>query len=251
VKVRKLATAVGRPLYRREGRHLILTPEGAALGRFGRQVDRQLQDLLDRWSHEEPEPVVLAAGEGAHLHVLAPGLQQLLSSGIRLRLLNTDAPAATRAVRSSKADLAVAVVESVPDGLDGRAVASYPQVAALPPGHPLARRRTISLRDLDGEALVVPPPPRPHRQALDRALRDAEVRWSPAVEAEGWQAMLGFVAVGLGIAIVNGCVRPPDPVVTRRVVDLPDVVYTALHRPGALDDARVSTVLDALRAGAP
>jgi DNA-binding transcriptional LysR family regulator len=251
VKVRKLAERVGRPLYRKEGRHLTLTPSGEVLSRFGRQVEEQLQAVLAELGDEAPAPVVLAAGEGAHLYVLAPGVQRLLSSGARLRLLNTDAPGAIKAVATTKADLAVAVVETVPEGLEGTVVASYPQVAALPAEHPLARQRSITLADLDGEALVVPPLPRPLRTTLERALHATGARWSVAVEAEGWQAMGRFVALGMGIAVVNGCVPAGDGVVTRPITDLPDVTYTALHRPGALDDPRVAAVLDAVRAAAP
>jgi DNA-binding transcriptional LysR family regulator len=251
VKVRKLAERVGRPLYRREGRHLVLTPDGEALGRFGREVEERLHGLLAELGGAAPAPVVLAAGEGAHLYVLAPGVQRLLASGARLRLLSTDAPGAIAAVSSARADLAVAVVGSVPDGLDRVVVASYPQVAALPADHPLARRRALTLGDLDAEPLVLPPPRRPLRTTLDRALRAAGVRASVAVEAEGWQAMMRFVALGMGIAVVNGCVPACEGAVTRPLTDLPEVTYSALHQPGALDDSRVATVLDTLRAAAP
>jgi DNA-binding transcriptional LysR family regulator len=121
----------------------------------------------------------------------------------------------------------------------------------MPAGHRLARRRSVALSDLHDEALVVPPPGRPHRRNLERALRSARVRWGVGVETEGWQAMLRFVVLGVGVAVVNGCVDAPAGVVVRPVVDLPPVTYTALYRAGALDDPRVAAVLDAVRASAP
>jgi DNA-binding transcriptional LysR family regulator len=251
VKARRLAEHLGRPLYRREGRRLVLTPAGEAAGRRGREIEHEVRGLVDELSATLAPPVVLAAGEGAHLHVLGPAVQGMLAAGVRLRLLNTDADRAVDAVRMGDADIAVVVVEAVPRSLAGDALASYPQVAAVPVGHRLARQRSVALRDLDGEALVVPPPGRPLRNVLERALRAAPARWTVAVEAEGWPAMQRFVALGLGVAVVNGCVEPAPGVVHRPIVDLPEVTYTALHRRGARDRADVTALLAALHAGAP
>lgn len=251
VKVRKLSEQLGVPLYVREGRHLALTPAGEAVGRLGRQIEGQLRAVVDELGGAQAPPVVLAAGEGAHVYVLGQAVQRLLAAGVRLRLLNTDGARAVKAVTSGEADIAVAVISDLPRSLEGTAIGSYPQVAALPATHRLAQQRSISLRDLDGEALVVPPPGRPLRKSLTKALRAAPARWSVAVEADGWQAMLRFVALGLGIAVVNGCVDPPAGVVTRPVIELPDVAYTALHRPDGPADPRIATVLDAIRASAP
>lgn len=250
VKVRKLADAVGRPLYHREGRRLVLTAEGDEVARLGRQAERLVVEMLVRLG-EEPEPVTLAAGEGTYLYVIGPAVRRLVTSGHQLRLVNTDAAAAIDAVRTGGADLAVAVANRVPRSLDVVPVAAYPQVLAMAVDHPLAQQRSVRLRDLDGASLVVPPPGRPLRSSLQVALRTAKVRWEVAVEAEGWHSMLRFVALGVGVAVVNGCVTAPDGVVTRPIVDLPDVCYSAIFAPGAADRPEVAAVLDALRASAP
>jgi DNA-binding transcriptional LysR family regulator len=48
--------------------------------------------------------------------------------------------------------------------------------------------------------------------------------------------MLHFVQLGVGVAVVNGCVRTDLPSVP--IVDLPAVPYYAIHRRGALADPR-------------
>jgi DNA-binding transcriptional LysR family regulator len=250
VKVRKLAEAIDRPLYVREGRRLVLTPEGDEVARLGRQAEHLLADLLGRFE-ETPEPVTLAAGEGTYLYVIGQAVRRLLAAGHQLRLVNTDAATAIEAVRTGDADVAVAVADRVPRSLDAIAVASYPQVLAMPVEHSLAQRRTVRLSDLDGVALIVPPPGRALRSSLQAALRGSRVRWEVAVEAEGWHSMLRFVSLGVGLAVVNGCVTAPDGVVTRSIDDLPEVCYSAMFSPGATDRAEVVAVLDALRASAP
>ncbi|NUT33514.1 MAG: LysR family transcriptional regulator substrate-binding protein, partial [Hamadaea sp.] len=95
--------------------------------------------------------------------------------------------------------------------------------------HRLARRR-VALRDLDGLDLVVPPADRPHRRALDRALHDAGVTWQPVAEADGWDLLAHLASLGLGAAVVNGCVAIPEGLVAVPVAELPKVRYWAAWR---------------------
>lgn len=195
--------------------------------------------------------MVLAAGDGAHLYVLAGATRRLLASGDGIRLLTTNTDETIDAVRSGRADLGVTVVDGQPAQLDAVAIATYAQVVMMPAGHRLARARALRLADLDGAALVVPPPDRPHRMRLDAALRRAQVTASVAIETEGWAQMLHFVSLGVGLAVVNGCVTPNGDLVARPVEDLPSVAYSALYQPARATDPRVCGLLDVLHASAP
>lgn len=202
-------------------------------------------------------PVVLAAGEGAYLYLLGDLIRQILSrddarrsrSGPSLKLINCDHAGMLAAVRSGRADLGVGVLEVLPDDLDATLVASYPPTLVLPNGHPLASRKTLTVHDLEGQALVLPPAHRPHRIATERALRAAGVNWTLAIEAEGWPLMLHFVALGVGLAIVNGCVRTPPELTSRPLVDQPETPYYAVHIPQHDRDPRVSELLAAITQG--
>jgi DNA-binding transcriptional LysR family regulator len=253
VKVRKLAEGLGRPLYRREGRRLALTSEGELVARFAREQDDRLAALLaDLGAGVPRRPVVLAAGSGAYLYLLGDAIRAMLTGGAaRLRLMNCHRAQMLAAVRTGRAHLGVAVLDVLPDDLDAVLLARFPQTLVMPQDHPLARRRSLTVRDLAGAVLVVPPPDRPHRITLERALLGAEVSWSIAVEAEGWPLILRFVALGAGLAVVNGCVEPPPELVSRPITDLPAVPYYAVHRPGALADPRVNELLDTIRTRLP
>jgi hypothetical protein len=62
--------------------------------------------------------------------------------------------------------------------------------------------------------------------------------------------MLHFVALGVGLAVVNGCVSPGPGLVARPIEDLPPVTYSAVYRPAG-GDPRVASLVDLLRASAP
>jgi hypothetical protein len=115
-------------------------------------------------------------------------------------------------------------------------------VLALRPDHRLADRRTVRLKDLQGEALVVPPRTRPHRRQLERGLLDAGVEWSVAVEVEGWDLLVQFVRMGIAPAVVNGFVRTPAAVRTIPIKDLPVIRYYLVTRRNRPEDNRLDTL---------
>jgi DNA-binding transcriptional LysR family regulator len=99
----------------------------------------------------------------------------------------------------------------------------------MPKTHRLARRRSLSIRDLQGEPLIAPSPGRPLRENLARAWAEAELSWSPAVEANGWELMMRFAELGTGLAIVNDFCEPPRGTVRRRLLGLAPVQYQLLR----------------------
>jgi len=134
------------------------------------------------------------------------------------------------ALRSGKAHVGVAALESTPSDLNASLLCKVDQVVAMPQDHALSSRRRLSLKDLSGSRLVVPPPDRPHRQMLSAALQSAGVDWEVAVEASGWELMLHFVKLGMGIAVVNSVCSIPRGLVTRSLPELPKVRYYLVRR---------------------
>lgn len=239
VKIRNLAGELGVPLYRREGRRLELTEPGRRVARFGREwVERANDFAREVRGGAAEEPLVLAAGEGAYLYLLGEGIRQFRRrTRTPLRLLTLDGEGAVDAVRTGRAHLGVASLESRPDDVVAEILAKVPQVLAMPPKHRLAAKSEVRLRDLEGEKLIVPPAGRPHRAMLSRALQSAGVNWTVAVEASGWELMLLFARLGLGLAVVNGSCRIPAGLVSRPIRELPEIHYHVFHLKGA-DRAR-------------
>nr|WP_221374007.1 LysR family transcriptional regulator [Actinoplanes polyasparticus] len=252
VKIRKLADELGRPLYHRDGRRLVLTADGEAVARFARSHDERLAQFLSEFAGAtSTRPVVLAAGQGAYLYLLGDTIRAMLAEEpTRLRLINCDHRQMITAVRSGQAHLGVSVLDALPDDLTVAELATFPQVLLAPAGHRLARRRRLTLRDLDGAALVVPPHQRPQRVLLERSLRAAGAGWTVAVEAEGWPLISHFAALGVGLAIVNGCVPTPPGLVAKPITDLPSVTYHVVHQPSAVHDPRVAALLQRLHGAA-
>ncbi|MEV5571440.1 LysR family transcriptional regulator [Spirillospora sp. NPDC052269] len=245
-KIRKLADDLGRPLYLRRGRTLVLTPDGERLARFARELDDRMSAFLSDLNGTSRTRVpVLAAGEGAYLYLLGPAIRRL-HADTGVRLVNGDRARVLTAVRSGAADVGVAVLDVLPADLTATPLASFPQVLSMPADHPLASRPALTLADLAGTSLIVPPPHGPHRASLERALRAADVPWTVAVEASGWPLIVHLVTLGAGLAVVNGCVPAPPNLVHREITDLPPVAYHTVHHPDRTPDPAVTTLLTAV-----
>lgn len=230
-RIRKLERTLGKPLVIRQGRNLLLTTTGERLAAFANDTRSRAADFLNTLNDVPPRPLTLAAGAGAYVYLLGEAIRRYLDQVPGgLHLITADADATLDGLRDGTADVGVTALGIPPDDLDHELLCQLPQVLAMRPDHRLAGRRTVRLKDLQGEALVVPPPSRPHRQSLERNLLDAGIDWSVAVEAQGWQLQLHFVELGVGPAVVNGSVRTPQPLVTARIADLPPVRYYVLTR---------------------
>lgn len=239
VKIRKLAEELGRPLYRKQGRALLLTAEGVKLAAYAREVRDRGQAVLEELrGGSQTGPVVLAAGEGAFLYLLGPALRRFPKERWPLRLLTLRGPETLEAVASARAHVGVVAGAQRPEELESRALCEVGQKVVVPAGHRLARRRHVAPRDLGGEPLIVVPAGLPHRAMLEQALAADGARLMVAVEATGWELMLHFARCGMGLAVVNDFCPAPRGMVGVPLTGVPTVTYwlvrrQAMRTPGA------------------
>ncbi|MCA9634633.1 MAG: LysR family transcriptional regulator [Myxococcales bacterium] len=231
-QIRRLQELVGAPLYHRQGRNLELSEAGRRLAAFGRELRlRERAILADLRGPRADAPVVLQAGEGAYLYLLGPALRRFRHPDKgRLQLRVGDADGTLRAVAEGIADLGVLPLGDPPAGIEAAPIAEVGQMLVLPRAHPLAERSRLRLRDLAGEALIVPPAERPHRRALAAALAERGIPWEVAVEATGWALMIQLCRLGVGLAIVNDFCRLPRELVGLPLPELPRLRYAAIRR---------------------
>jgi DNA-binding transcriptional LysR family regulator len=230
-RIRRLGEQLEVALYQREGRRLVLTRQGEALVRFAREQDQSTREFMaELRAQSAPSAVVLAAGEGSFLYLLGEPIRRFVRKAEQpLRLLTRDREGTLAALRGGEAQLGVAALDALPDDLISRVLCEVPQVLVMPADHPLAKRRTIQPGDLAGARLIVAPAGRPHRATLDKTLTGAGVRWEVAVETHGWPAMIQFVKLGVGLAIVNGSVKLSRGLVGRPIPALPSTHYFLVH----------------------
>jgi DNA-binding transcriptional LysR family regulator len=243
VQITKLAGELGVALYRRVGRAIELTDAGTALLGFARDEERRAQDFLATLGRPAPRSLVLAAGEGTLLYVLGDAIRSISARrDVDLRVLTRDRDGVLDALETGAAQVGVTALAAPPDRFHAIRARTAGMSLVVRRDHPLARKRRVRLADLEGARLIVPPPGRPHREQVERALTAAGVAWERGVEANGWPVMLQYASMGIGLAIVNDICPVPRGCVARPLTELAPLTYFVLHR-GAANHGDLTTLL--------
>jgi DNA-binding transcriptional LysR family regulator len=206
-QIRALEEQVGVPLFTRHARGVELTEAGEVLLAEAREV-------LARAERLEETVEELARGEAAGLRIgVPPGLDPGLLPGLiaRLRESHPDAPIGVRelttpdqldALRAGSLDLGL-VREPVDDSrLSRRTLLVEPLGASLPARHPLADRKSLTLRELADDLFICFP--RPWAPSLHDVLvnalreRGIEARFEDSAQLS---TTVGKVAAGEGITL--------------------------------------------------
>jgi len=236
-------------------------PRGAVLTDAGRRLVRHADDILGRIAAAEDELQALAGLQTGRLRVgafstagavLVPRALVAFRHehpGVEVRLTELDPEEAIDQLHARELDLALVYefpVEEVPplDGLEYVHLLDDRLYVALPEGHRLARRSRLRLGELAGEPWVQGVYRGSTLHVLPAACRAARFEPNIVFRSDDHMAVQGFVAAGLGVAVVpqlalptaraDIAIRPLEvegDLLTRRVgVAMPD----ALYRPPAV-----------------
>lgn len=204
-QVRKLEESYDLLLFDRRKRQVTLTPAGARLLEITQRLfdsERQALELLS-------ESRALSAGtlrivvDSAH-HIL-----QFLASfrerypGVTVTVRSGNSETVMESLLAYEAD--VGVLGELPAGREFEALAlgTTPIVAFVAVGHPLAARSSLALAELAELPLVLREEGSKTRKKLEEAARAAGLALSPAIEAEGREAVREIVASGAGVGFVS------------------------------------------------
>lgn len=199
-QLKRLADAVGEPVYVRDGRGLALTRRGRELATLARDVLRRCEVF------EAGEAVIrLAAGRGAWTHVVTEPLGDWIRDHGIVPLVASGDEAAL-AVASGRAELGI-TTHPDPERFGVLPIRTVGTVIVTPPD--VCLPEPCRLDDLDGHAWVLPPPGRPHRVVLETAFRKAGIRWAEAACCDDWAVAVRWVQLGLGLAAINDCIPSP------------------------------------------
>ena len=193
---------------RRKGR-LHLTPEGES---FLSEVDRHFigMDVLAgaarRIAEHGPEILRIVGFPSIAGGVLPKAIARHIAEhpGAQVSLDTDTTDRIAPQIASGRYDIGFAT-GAAPDGLqvDVQVIASRTWGCVLPPGHSLADRTSIKLRDLTAEPLVAFSPGMSLRQSVDRSFDVAQVRPDYRVAAQTIESICALTAEGCGAAVIH------------------------------------------------
>ncbi len=240
-RIAKLEAGWSTRLFRREGRGMTLTPEGARLLPLAEGVLRGLDDL-DRAAGAPVTSVRelrVGAGDALGREVLPRVLARLLrlDPELSVRLVEGAAPRLLNALRAGEIDLALVVLPGSPaprDGIDVEPLFTSRVDLLAPPGTRLGGARGVAVEALSGRRIVTLQAGSGFRRHVERAFLARGIPFAPSVEVGNLSLVRRFVAAGLGVAPVPAiafAAKGAGPrVERRRLLGVPDVGYHAARR---------------------
>jgi DNA-binding transcriptional LysR family regulator len=146
-------------------------------------------------------------------------------------LKEIDGAAQLEAVRVGRLDIGLVRPFPLPDTVSSACVMREGLALALPPGHPLAAKRRLGLRDLSGEPFVMYSTDGPYMHALlSNTFAAAGVRPRVVQAVSQAHTILSLVSAGTGLALVPEEARNASfDTVTFRPIVIPSAPLVELH----------------------
>ncbi|MBI4480935.1 MAG: LysR family transcriptional regulator [Acidobacteria bacterium] len=172
--------------------------------------------------------VRVAAIYSVGLHGLSGQMQRFLSHypRARVRLECLHPHEVVEAVLSDEADLGVLSYPPAKRALSVVHLHSEPMVFVAHPAHRLAKKKTVTPADLDGQPFIAFEESLAIRKAIDRALRKRDVRPNVVMEFDNVETIKQAIIIGTGVSLL------PAPTVAKEAgigtlsvapFDLPDL----------------------------
>jgi DNA-binding transcriptional LysR family regulator len=225
-QIRKLEQELGVEVFRRSSRSVELTAEGRVILGYAERVLAEVDGL-----HLELEELTgLLSGQLRIGGVYPTGPYDLFSMladfraahpGVAIHMVENTQDDVLAALRSDELDCAFAAVD--PDMLGDEFAATLlwedEIVAALPLGHPLAERASVSFQELAAQDLIAYRENSALRRRLERTMAERGLEPRNAFICTEMAAVRGLASRGLGVAVIpRSIAEQPGPPIELRPI---------------------------------
>lgn len=232
-RIQSLEAAVGAPLLERTTRHVAATAIGRSVEPLARRLIEELEESIESLTgtgHRRSAQVTLACVPTAAFYFLPRVIERFNEQypHIRFRILDLSANEALESVARGAAEFGINLTGSSHPELAFTPLVDDPFVLACRRDHPLSKRRRLTWKDLEGQAVIGVSRNSGNRTILDAALARAKVRLDFFYEVNHLTTSLGLVERGLGISVLPRLATPPNghPTIVTKPIHDPEVKRT-------------------------
>jgi DNA-binding transcriptional LysR family regulator len=231
--VRDLEAELGIRLFDRTTRRVELTEGGVEFRNIAAKIIEDLEAAA-RNAHELAERkrgrVVIAAPPLLAAAVVPRAIADFRAQypGLDVRLIDARSDQIVELVRSSQVDCGIGTFHSGEKGITSTLLARDNLMVFCASTHPLARRRSVSWKELDGLPLVTLTRESGIRVLVEVGYEAAQIKLIPTYEVTWITTAVAMVEAGLGIAVfptyawagaraLNISAAPLEPAITRDI----------------------------------
>jgi LysR family transcriptional regulator, hydrogen peroxide-inducible genes activator len=159
-QIQQLEDVLGVKIFERDKRRVMLTQAGEELVSRARRVLTEAGDILSaasRLSDPFAGPLQLGVIPTVAPYVLPEVIPAVTKEypRMRLRLREEKTELLVRGLEEGRLDAALVALDPELGDVEQTVIAEDAFVVALPPGHPLAKKKQVQLRDLDAENVLL------------------------------------------------------------------------------------------------
>ncbi len=208
-RLKKLEEALGARLLDRTSRVVTLTVVGGEFlptaKRMILEFDNSLTNIRDLI--EKRSGAVVVSSNMTLANAIMPEVVRRFNDvhpNIHVRLIEDSSPIVAEIVASGEAEFGLA--QAAPDrpDLTFEAIIDDPVHLVTPPGHPLARHKTLNWEQLRGQTFVAMAPTSGTHRLLRNALEALDLLPKGKFEVAHMSTLLAMVGAGLGVSAVPG-----------------------------------------------
>ncbi len=196
---------------RRKGQEPTLTRQGEILKKLAEPLMKELLTLKERFEEEMNQGVRvrIATHTSVMTHVLPDVIKRFKKKhqDCRISIVNRSRGDILSMLRAGDVDIGITsfadMQAQLSDDIKCEKFKEFERLLIGPKGHPLSKKKKISLEDIAKYPLLLPPEGSSMRQAVDRIFKDRGLTYSLAMEATGKLVTKVYVELKLGVSIVN------------------------------------------------
>ncbi|MDJ0956995.1 MAG: LysR family transcriptional regulator [Arenicellales bacterium] len=217
LQIQALERELKTTLFERRGPKIRLTPEGEILNDLARPMVQGMDSLSETFAAHcgdlQSGELNIAAGESTILYILPNPMKQFADRypGIQLKLHNVTGRDGMAMLKADDVDFAVGSMLEVPADINYYPIFTYDPWLITARDHPLAGKKSVTLRDISPYELILPPRQLSTWRIVDLAFQQHNLNYRVVLEVGGWEVIKRYVELGLGISIVTGiCITERD-----------------------------------------
>jgi len=205
-QIRGLEEEVGAKLLDRSGGKVSLTAAGKAFQKYAEEALQARKNIIAALAEMEREPrgeIVVGANEGTCLHILPQVFADFkkLYPGVAVNIDRLESARILEAVIDNSVDFGVVSLPVNDTRLTVVTIHRDELVVIVPPGHPLAKMKSVTVADASKYPLLLPEGGRT-RDALDQLFHDRKLKLNISMDLNSSELLKRFVAADVGIGFV-------------------------------------------------
>lgn len=206
-QIKNLEESLGEILFARSTRSLKLTNAGEIYLRYSEEILRLLsqsaQEIRDL-QLEISGTLVISTSDTSASYRLPPlvKLFQERYPKIELVIRNDTSIQTLKAIDTGEADLGIATIKALPSNLTASPIFKKSDLLICHPDHPLAKRKSVLLKDLEQYPILLLHSGSSTRREIDSACEKAKVKLHVRMALSSIEVAKNLVQVNSGISIV-------------------------------------------------